>query len=94
MFTGVLRNHTTGTESLIKNLYLSAHQTYVEQLQEKGYEESLLGYCEQKDQHKQRKAGQRFDITCTSCRRRVRMTKEFTVKMKDVADLMDNLSPL
>ena len=78
-------------ESLVNELYLSAHRTFIEQLTEKGYEESLLSYCEQKDQHKTNKPGQKFDINCISCRRRVRTIKEFTVMEKDVADHMERL---
>ena len=85
--------HKMFARTLVEKLYQSVHNSYIGQLTEKGYEESLLAYCEKKDQHKSdvKSLHCKFDISCESCRRRVRMVKEFKVRMKDVEEMMERL---
>jgi len=88
----LMNEYRKDMDSLLRQLFQAAHHTYIEQLTDKGYEESVLSICERKDQHKLAKQGHcKFDFDCSSCRRRVRTTKEFTVKVKDVIPLMDKL---
>lgn len=76
---------------LLKYLYHSANASYIDKLRQKGYDETVLSYCEKRNEHTIQKPGVKFDISCDSCRNRLKVTKEFTVKTHEVCDLMEDL---
>ena len=89
-----IQKYENTTAVLVSRLYNSLHKAYTEFLMRNGLEESILSFCENADKHTCRETGQKFDVTCSSCRRKVSLIKQFNVRTSDIIDSLKMLTLL
>ena len=89
-----LQKYEKTTAVLVRRLYNSLHKAYTEFLMEHGLEESILSVCENADKHTSREVGHKFDVTCSSCRHKVLLIKQFNVRTSDIVESLKMLTLL